>query len=447
MSSRLLTTDAAVLCLCWLLAVAGSAPLDAAPPPRPHLLLVTVDTLRADFLGCYGSDAENTPNLDRVASEGILFEDTLTVIGKTGPAFASLFTSLYPPTHGARRNGVRMRDDVPVLAEALREAGYSTAAFISNWTLKRHLAGTDRGFDHYDEEFNRERNSFGAAERDAQHVTSAALRWLESRPGGSPVFLWIHYSEPHSPYELQAAYAPKVVRGDRDGPRSKRYKYASEVGYVDAWIGTFLTAAERVLPKESTLLVFLSDHGESLGEHGYWGHGKNTHWPNLQIPLLLRGPGIPAGRRVATGVSIVDVLPTILDLLELTPFATVEGRSLVASWSRPEADDRLRFAMGERATALTKKGRRRYSHPLVISVQNGAAKAVYDFADGELDYYDLRRDALEQQPLDDPPIDLRPALGRRLSDWYRSLTKYEEAGGELSTEDLEQLRSLGYLDG
>jgi arylsulfatase A-like enzyme len=341
-----------------------------------------------------------------------------------------------------------MRDDVPVLAEALGGAGYDTAAFISNWTLKHHLSGVGRGFATYDESFNRERNSFGASERDAADVTHAALRWLEARRGTAPVFLWVHYSEPHSPYDLQAQFAPKAAPQDgKDGPRSKRYKYSSEVGLVDSWIGTLLARAEKVLPREATMLVVLSDHGESLGEHAYWGHGKNTHWPNLRIPLLLRGPGLPAGRRVSTGASIVDVLPTLLELLGMEPIAGAAGESLVASWSKPDADDRLRFAMGERPTALTKKGRQHYNHPLVISAQSSDAKAIYDFADGELSYYDLRTDALEQEPLAQPPVEMRPALGRRLSDWYKGLTKYQEASGELSKEDLEQLRSLGYLDG
>jgi arylsulfatase A-like enzyme len=448
--SRAHSSSAPVLAAlgCALLAALLAPGRAAAAEARPNLLLLTVDTLRADFLGCYGFAGKNTPNLDRLASQGLLFEDTLTVIGKTGPAFASLFSSLYPPTHGARRNGVRMRDDVPVLAESLRAAGYTTAAFISNWTLKQHLAGTHRGFEHYDEEFNRERNSFGAVERDAADVTGAALRWLEAVPAERPVFLWVHYSEPHSPYDLRAQYAPKAAEGEGDSPRSRRYKYSSEVGFVDNWIGNLLTRAENRLRPETTLVVFLSDHGESLGEHDYWGHGKNTHWPNLRIPLILRGPGIPAGRRVATGASIVDVLPTILDLLRLAPLPGAEGRSLTGSWNgHDDAASRLRFALGERPTALTKKGRHHYNHPLMISAQNGDAKAVYDFGDGKLSYYDLRHDPVEDKPLTQPPVEMRPALGRQLSDWYKGLKKYEEDGGELTPQDIEQLKSLGYLDG
>ena len=432
-----------------VLAALSAPRLAAAAEARPNVLLVTVDTLRADFLGCYGFVGENTHYINSLAQQGVLFEDTLSVIGKTGPAFASLFSSLYPPTHGARRNGVRMRDDVPVLAESLRAAGYTTAAFISNWTLKSHLAGTNRGFEHYDEVFNRARNSFGAVERDAEDVTTAALRWLDKLPAGRPVFLWVHYSDPHSPYEMHPQFGPrKTDAGEGDNPKSRRYKYSSEVGYVDVWIGNFIGKGERRLRPESTLVVFLADHGESLGEHDYWGHGKNAHWPNLRIPLILRGPGIPAGRRVTAGASIVDVLPTILDYLQLPPLPGAEGKSLTGTWNGNAGDaSRLRFAMGERPTALTSKGRHHYNHPLVISAQNQDAKAIYDFGDGKVTYYDLRSDPGETKPLAQPPIEMRPALGRQLSDWYKRLKKYEEAGGELSPEDVEQLRSLGYLDG
>ena len=156
---------------------------------------------------------------------------------------------------------------------------------------------------------------------------------------------------------------------------------------------------------------------------------------------------MPAGRRVAAGASIVDVTPTVLDVLALPPLASASGKSLAGSWSSSDPDHHLRFAMGERPTALTKKGREHYNHPLVISAQNDIAKAVYDFGDGKMVYYDLRGDAAEEKPLAASPVELRPPLGRQLSDWYKGLAKYEQDKGELAPEDLQQLKSLGYLDG
>lgn len=424
--------------------------LGAAPAQRPNLLLLTVDTLRADHLGSYGHPGGLTPNIDRLAGRGVLFTDTTTVIGKTGPAFATVFTSLYPPSHGARRNGVRMRDDVPTLGSILKQHGYGTAAFVSNWTLKDHLSGLARGFDRYDEEFNRVRNALGARERDAQHVTWSAVAWLKERETDDPLFLWVHYSEPHTPYDLQEEHAPEPPPdSQRDSGWNKRWRYASEVAFTDEWIGRLHDLVEELLPGEPTYVVFLSDHGESLGEHDYWGHGKNTHWPNLAIPWIIHGPGVPVGRRIAQPASLVDVLPTVLELLGIEPPQEPEGQSLVASWreSGPAGtDQRLRFALGERSTALTKKGRSRYNHPLAISAQTPDMKAIYDFSERALRYYDLRRDAAELEPLAKPPIATRPPLGRRLANWYKDLPKFEQKNGELGPEDIENLRSLGYLE-
>ena len=219
--------------LLLLFCVVSTAAAGAELPK--HLLLVSVDTLRAGALGSYGAKDDPTPRIDDIAARGVLFEDVLTVIGKTGPSFASLFSSLYPPTHGSRRNGVPMRDDVPLLAELLRDEGFETAAFITNWTLKSHLAGVDRGFAHYDEELPFERNGLGADEREAADVTAAALGWLAKRESTERLFLWVHYSDPHTPYQLKAGYGPpKPSREQRRSGWEKRWHYASEVSYADS---------------------------------------------------------------------------------------------------------------------------------------------------------------------------------------------------------------------
>ena len=422
---------------------------DGVAAEEPHLLLVTVDTLRADFLGCYGYSEDISPNIDAIGDEGVLFSDTLSVIGKTGPSFASLFSSLHPPSHGARRNGVRMRQDVEVLPVVLAERGYATGAFVTNWTLRDRLSGVGRGFEIFDEEFNRERNAFGAVERDAKTVTGVALRWLAKQDASKPVLLWVHYSEPHSPFDLKKPHAKeRPPKEERQRGWEKRWRYASEVAFTDDWIGRLLEGVAKHLDMDNTVVVFLSDHGESFGEHGYWGHGKNTHWPNLRIPLIIKGPGIPRGRRITTPASIVDVAPTILDVLGLPPLEEASGHSLSSSWSTPGEDRApLRYSVGERATALTKRGRSTYNHPLAISAQTQELKAIYDFSSRKLRYYDLTNDAAELSPLEKPPVEQRPSLGRILSDWYKALPKFEQRHGELSPEDTDQLRSLGYIGG
>ena len=433
------------------LAAALCAPLPAA---EPHFVLLSVDTLRADALGAYGAEAAATPAIDALADAGVLFEDAHTTIGKTGPAFASIFTSLYPPTHGARRNAQRMRTDIPVLAEILGEAGYESAAFISNWTLRADLVGLDRGFDHYDEEFNQARNAVGVMERHADDIARAAERWLRGRAGDEkraerPVFLWVHFSDPHSPYLERTGFTPPPPpRAERTGGWQKRWRYQSEVNYVDHWLGRLSEAIDELLSGPRYTL-FLSDHGESMGEHDYWGHGKNVHWPNARVPMILAGPGIPEGRRVEAAVGVVDVLPTVLDLLELEAPAGVEGRSLTPVGEEPDGEERPRYVIGDKHSALTAKSRRNapYENPLQISMEVGGAKVLHDFSKRETVYFDLTADPREERPLAAPPVELAPPLGRRLVNWYRALPKYEaKSGAVLSEEDIRQLKSLGYID-
>ncbi len=437
-----------------------AAPASAARVDRPHLLLITVDTLRADFLHCYGYPHPTSPAIDRLAERGVLFRDTLTTIGKTGPAISSLFSSLYPPTHGARRNGVAMRPDVPVLAELLEAHGYATAAFISNWTLRRNLAGVHRGFAHWDQEFNRSRYTLGPSERDADQMTTSALAWLErtrrraaldhevTSEADRPLFLWVHYSEPHTPYRLHQDFAPPRPAAGGDGAL-KRWRYASEVAYTDSWIARLLAGAAPFLPRERTLVVFSADHGESLGEHAYWGHGKNTHWPNLRIPLVIAGPGVPAGARVESPASIIDVLPTLADLIGFTPPLGIAGESLVNAWRAVGASrDRPRYAFGDRPTSLVQRSNVSYEEPLEISLVVHGTKTIYDFTQHSLRYYDLDKDWGELHALERPPVAVDPPLSRALASWYRSLVKYDTSRAlELSAEDVDQLRALGYVGG
>ena len=433
-----------------LLAASLCAPLSA----EPHLVLLSVDTLRADAVGAYGAEGAKTPTIDALAAAGMLFEDAHTTIGKTGPAFASIFTSLYPPTHGARRNAQQMRSDIPVLAELLGEAGYEAAAFISNWTLRADLVGLNRGFDHYDEEFNQARNAGGVTERDADDIVKATERWLRRRAddeerNGRPLFLWVHFSDPHSPYLERGGFTPPLPpRKTRTAGWQKRWRYQSEVNYVDHWLGRLSEAIEERLPGPRFTL-FLSDHGESMGEHSYWGHGKNVHWPNTRIPMILAGPGLPTGLEVQAPVGVVDVLPTVLDLLGIEAPDGLEGQSLVPTGGETQAIQRPRYVIGDRHTALFNKSRRNspYENPLQISMELDGAKVVHDFSKRRTVYFDLTVDPREEKPLSEPPVELVPPLGRRLVNWYRALPKYEaKSSAVLSEDDIKQLKSLGYID-
>ncbi len=423
---------------------------------QPNVLLLSVDTLRADALHAYGYPLPITPTLDALAADGVLFEDALTTIGKTGPSFASVFTSLSPPSHGARRNGISMRDDVPTLAESFLNDGYETAAFVSNWTLRARLARVDRGFQTYDESFDAKRNMFGAHERKADSVIAAVSSHLDSRAQSptatlKPLFLWVHFTEPHTPFDLhEGVTVPQPPQNARTSGWVKRWRYANEVAYTDTRVAVLFETLGRHIDLDSTIIVFVGDHGESLGEHGYWGHGKNTNWPNLRIPMMIKGPGVPKGKRISAPVMNLDIFPTLVELLSLdkpeSPTA-FEGQSLVPGFSNSLPTDRLRFTVGDRHTAFGSSARVNFENPKEISLQSTTLKVTYDFSSKKVVYYDLSTDPGEARPLTAPPENTKPPWRRRLSDWYRALPKFEKKSGQLSDEDRRQLESLGYVGG
>jgi len=420
---------------------------DAHAKEKPNILLLTVDTLRPDYLGCYGYPHAISPAADSLAEKGTLFEDAVTTIGKTGPAFSSLFTSQYPPTHGARRNGIRMRPDLTGLPEVLKRHGYTTAAVISNWTLKDKLCGLKRGFDHYDEDFHENRAGPIAEERLAPEVTKRAVEWLKNKPDG-PLFYWVHYSDPHWPYVRRKDFLvdlPEQAKNDRG--REKREGYACEVRFTDHAMQAFLDEALKSLSLEDTYLIFASDHGESLGEHDYWGHGKNCYQQSLRIPLVIAGPGVPAGKRLKHPVSMIDLMPTILSFAGLPSPSGVLGVDLNGIWERPVEPDRRRYAFADRGASVVSHSPRKHRHPLSMCLIWRGWKVVYDFRfDYDL-YFDLETDPRELQGLRKRPIELDESPSGTLVAWYEKLPKYYPKAGErvgLSKEDLAKLKSLGY---
>lgn len=281
-----------------------SLPAGAAPA-FPDLLLITLDTTRADSLGAYGADADATPHLDGLAKAGTRFEQALSPVPLTLPAHASLFTGLLPAEHGVRDNGWgRLDDRHPVLAEILQRAGYRTAAFPASRVLDSRF-GLNRGFAVYDDFMAEERTGqFGYPERPAAEVVDAALTWLAKTPQDAPLFLWVHFYDPHAPYEPPREFSS----------RDERARYAGEIRYVDRELGRLLAAWPAGRKK---IVAAVADHGEAMGEHGEKGHGLLLYGSTLRVPLLLAGEGVPAGQVVASPVGIVRLGVTLLRLLGL----------------------------------------------------------------------------------------------------------------------------------
>jgi len=288
------------------------------------VLLVTLDTTRADALGAYGRTPSVTPHLDRLASEGVVFERAYTVAPLTQPAHASMLTGLVPPRHGVRDNGLMaLPEEAFTLAEAARGAGLATAAFLGSAVLDAGF-GLDQGFETYLPPARRFYGDGepGYAERPAAAVAELARAWLLERPPGTPFFLWAHLWDPHAPHDPSEAL---LTRAGGD-------PYLAEVAACDLALGRLLTALEERGEADSTLVIVVADHGEAFGEHGEVSHGPYVWNTTLHVPLVVRRPGgADAGERVSELASVADVAPTALAALGLDAPEGLDGLDLFSS--------------------------------------------------------------------------------------------------------------------
>lgn len=310
---------------------------------RPNVLLVTIDTLRADRLGSYGAVDVLTPHMDRIAREGALFAECTTPIPETAPAHATILTGLYPRHHGIRENGIVLRSGNS-LAVRFSEAGYETAGFVSGFPLIEKF-GFARGFDHFDDYltdgFTGSGTSVQGTERTAAKTIDAALRWLAGRK--APWFVWIHLFDPHAPYAAPGPERRLYYAGDERSSANRSMDdirlpanlllggvtdiaypvalYEGEVSYTDRQIGRLVRALETEGAWRNTITALLADHGESLTEHQYYfGHSRFLYDPSVHVPLLVRAPAsnaLPRGVIVREEVSLLDVAPTLAVLAGL----------------------------------------------------------------------------------------------------------------------------------
>jgi len=322
------------IAVCLLILTSCSKPTPS-PPSRPaprnvNILLVTLDTLRADHLSCYGSKKVSTPNIDALATRGIRFNQAVAQVPLTTPSHASILTGAYPQIHKLRDNGGFVLDgSIPTLATITKEARFDTAAFVGAAVLNRHF-GFHRGFDHYGDNLNEKRDAKllpgVVAELRGDAVTRRALDWLDQRakPGQSSTparnfFLWTHYYDPHFPYDPPEPYAS----------RFQKDKYSGEIAYVDFQVGELLKGLAAKGLAERTLVVLMADHGESLGDHGEFTHGVFLYDSTMHIPLIVAGPGVPVASVIAQQVRSIDVMPTIVEYLGLSPGSQAQGISLL----------------------------------------------------------------------------------------------------------------------
>lgn len=301
---------------------------------RFNVLVITLDTTRADHLGCYGYETAETPVLDTLAGQAIRFDDAVAVVPITLPSHATIFTGLDPPNHGVRHNGeFRLDDEHETLAEVLRDAGYETAAFISAFVLDARF-GLSQGFDLYDDNVGVATADSATAfvkpiyERPAGAVTDAATQWLGQRDRDRPFFAWVHYFDPHDPYDPPPPFAARFRGRSYDG----------EIAYMDAEIGRLLEAVKTHGKWDDTLIVVVGDHGEGLGEHNETTHAKLIYDATMRVPLLIACPSLFRRPHVVVDrvVSVADVFPTVLDLIGVESNKPCDGRSLVDGQPDPD---------------------------------------------------------------------------------------------------------------
>jgi arylsulfatase A-like enzyme len=445
-------------------ALAGGCSRDGGPRPARNVLLVVLDTTRADHLGTYGHAGATTPTIDALAAGGARFDAAYAQSSLTPVSAASFLTGTWPYRTGVRSlftvAGATLSPEVPSLVEALRASGRRTAAFVSARPMGRHY-GLDRGFESYDDDLadtvQRYRIEWfpDSPQRPAEETTDRALAWLRAH-GREPFALMLHWFDAHDPSfvppgEFLAAhlsFAPPPELGRRTSPetwpalqrRAPRIElYDAEIAYMDRELGRVLAALGELGVREETLVCVIGDHGEAFGEHGFWTHGL-LYEEQLRVPLVFAGPGVPRGVAIADPVRLVDLAPTLVDLLALSPVAGFDGSSLIAhlaGGAPAGAAEREIYAEVHHAPE-DRLGR----DPASYSLRFGRWKLIHRPAKGADELYDLEEDPRELRNLYAPDH----GIGRQLRERLLAVVDGEVPSLEqVSPEEREHLRALGYL--
>lgn len=438
----------AIMASLWLLILCG-CPKGNDAPKKWNILLVTFDTTRADRIGCYGNTSIQTPTLDKLAEEGIRFANAMSTNPITAPSHTTIHTGRFPPAHGVRDNGLYKLGEAQVtLAEILKEQGYQTAAAIGAFPLAS-MFGLDQGFDLYNDHLTGAYENYQGErtipkdrlffdERKAAQVNEAIFPWLDDH-AQDPFFLWVHYFDPHQPFEPEPPYNHQYADD----------LYNGEIAYADACLGYLLRDLDRKGVLDNTLVIMTADHGEGLGEHNELTHAVLAYNSTLHVPLIIRPPqgNAPAGKVIEHRVGTIDIVPTVLDLLNISwpkgdrnvyglTTASLQGQSLVPLWQGKEPAPRLLYSENL-SPALTHGW--------------GELRALFD---GDLKYihgprrelFNLVSDPDELNNLVTAQPEEAAALRFKLVDFLQKNALDGVSTTEAISEEVrEQLAALGYL--
>jgi arylsulfatase A-like enzyme len=434
---------------------------------NPNILFISVDTLRADHLGCYGNKKIKTPNIDFLARQGARFSNAYTTVPITLPSHASMMTALHPLNIGCISNRWIIKEEILTLPEILQKEGYVTAGFISGYPLYSPF-GFDQGFCYYDEQLREYEYPFKklkrcllvriiegmritadlSGTRRAKATTDAAITWLQHNKE-KPFFLFIHYWDPHKPLFAPRKYNQKkyhphtswLERMSRFIPIFYKYAYDSEIAYVDDQVGRIFSAIKSHNLMTKTIIVFTADHGEGLGDHDYNDHTARLYQEQIHVPLIITYQNhINAGKTVLSLVRLIDIMPTLLELLNAPAAKNIDGVSLTDKIFNKEEQDNIILE-----GCANSHGEAPFYNLWAIIKNNW--KLIYHVdKKGKVELYNLKQDSLELANLEKNMPLKNHELKKLLIEWHnqwknkpikRKMIEYEDA--------IEKLKSLGYL--
>lgn len=395
-----------------------------------NVVLISIDTCRADHLSCYGCRRKTTPNIDAVAAEGILFENVVSPIPLTLPAHSSMLTGTNPVYHGVHDNEEYQLGNFNVtLAEILKDKGFTTGAVISAVVLDSQF-GIDQGFDSFNDRFEKEHKTPGGiSERIGAEATGFALDWLEENKD-KRFFFFLHYYDPHSPYEPSEPFASEFA----DRP------YAGEIAYTDYCVGQVLAKLKELDLYDSTLIIITSDHGEMLGEHSESSHSYFIYQSAIKVPLIFKLPGQHKPKRVKQLAGIIDIMPTICSLLNIKPSSVVHGTDLSDCLEGKNPDNRQRYLYCESLTPT------KYNANPLLGLVTDRFKYIQTTRP---ELYDLVKDWAESDNL----VNKQPKTARLLKENLKLILEEQlrkndsDSKLELDTQTLDKLKGLGYVGG
>jgi len=458
--------------------------MSASIPPTPHVIFISLDTLRADYVGCYGHPWVETPHIDAFARQSVLFTACMSVAPTTLASHTSLMTGTYPHTHGTPRNGFVVNDENIMLAELFREAGYHTAGFIASFVLGTRF-NFQQGFDYFDETGIRMKGVADqrSEEKTAEKMTNAVLDYLDKAQPEKPLFLFVHYWDPHIPYWPPAPYSRKYMNKHQDNDKKTKMEranalsresataervlgleepgpwseppdfveqYAGEISYMDEHLGRLFRGLRDRGILDEALVVMTSDHGESLWDHEpYFTHGHDTYQVNVNVVCIVRLPGGKhGGTRVSVPISNIDLAPSALAYVGLDVPARIEGVTI--DLTRPGQDMPARMLFSQATKPWEIEGDDGWPNMMKA---RGARLGDLTFMElpttGQREMYDLSRDPLEQEnmleKLNSGTSDEAEEFSSKLERWASSADPLPIAYERRERSDtIKRLRALGY---